>query len=188
LNTELASDSSAPSLPTLVSERLVIRPFVLSDADFILELLNQKSFIDNIADRGVRSIADAEQYLRTGPQRSYLAYQHGLMCVQLKARGSEASERIGMCGVLRRDILDAPDLGYALLDRFSGRGLASEAAATVLQDAQQRLAIHRMLAITSAHNHASIRVLENLGFAFLRMQELYENEPALKVFQLGASL
>ncbi len=177
------TDAIAP--PTLISERLLIRPFELSDADFVLELLNQKSFIDNIADRGVRSIADAESYLRTGPQRSYLAYQHGLMCVQLKARGEEPAEHIGMCGVLRRDSLDAPDLGYALLDRFAGRGYASEAAARVLLDAEQRLAVQRILAITSANNNASIRVLESLGFAFLRMQVINETEPALKVFVRG---
>ena len=44
----------------LETERLILREFAVTDAEFILKLLNEPSFIQNIGDRGVRSVADAE--------------------------------------------------------------------------------------------------------------------------------
>ena len=56
--------------------RLVLEEFALSDAAFIVDLLNQPSFIEFIGDRGVRTSADAERYLREGPMHSYRQHGH----------------------------------------------------------------------------------------------------------------
>ncbi|GAM68582.1 acetyltransferase [Vibrio sp. JCM 19236] len=56
------------------TERLVIRQFKLTDADFIIELLNQESFIRFIGDKQVRSVSDAEYYLNKGPLASYTVW------------------------------------------------------------------------------------------------------------------
>src|SRR5690554_3626434 len=101
--------------------RLVLRRLTLDDAPFILTQLNEPSFIQFIADRGVRTLDDARRYLEIGPLASYAQHGHGLWLAALK----DSQAPIGLCGLLRRDNLDAPDLGYALLPAFWGQGYAA---------------------------------------------------------------
>lgn len=140
--------------------RTTIRPFALTDAAFIVRLLNEPSFIENIADKGVRTLADARDYLRDGPLASYREHGFGLWCVTL----TTSDEPIGMCGILQRDFLDDPDLGYALLPEHCGQGLAQEACHAVLAFATDTLAINRCVAIVSDDNDRSIHLLDKLGF------------------------
>lgn len=144
----------------LETERLSISEFALDDAPFIIELLNEPDFIRHIADRGVRDIAGAKKYLSDGPLKSYAAYGYGLYKVALTSSG----EPLGMCGLIRRDTLDFPDLGYAFLARHYRRGYASEAGAAVIAYARAEQNVTTVVAITSLDNEGSIRVLENLGF------------------------
>ena len=44
--------------------RLELHPFTVDDADFVLRLLNEPSFLHYIGDRGVRTLADARQCLQ----------------------------------------------------------------------------------------------------------------------------
>ncbi len=151
------------------TEQLIIQPLTHQDTDFIIELLNQRSFIENIADKGVRNQRDAIKYLDEGPLASYRQFGFGLSRVQLKLSG----EPIGICGLLRRPELTCPDLGYALLDRFTGKGYAKEAAAGVLKIADTQLKLTSVCAVTSLDNPASIGLLKSLGFKFVKEIELY---------------
>lgn len=72
----------------------------------------------------------------------------------------------GICGLIKRDALDHPDIGYAFLARFSGRGFASEAGAAVLDYGRRALGLARIVAITKPDNDGSIRVLEKIGLKF----------------------
>jgi len=47
----------------LETDRLILRQFTTDDAEFILELVNEPSFIQNIGDRGVRTLEDARAYI-----------------------------------------------------------------------------------------------------------------------------
>src|SRR5690349_12434898 len=104
--------------------RLCLRELTPDDGEFILRLLNEPSFIQNIGDRGVRTIEDARAYIVNGPIASYQKYGFGLLLVELK----ESGESIGICGLLKRDVLEDPDIGYALLPEFWSRGYAYESA------------------------------------------------------------
>jgi ribosomal-protein-alanine N-acetyltransferase len=152
----------------LEAERLLIRELTLDDAPFALELLNEPSFLQYIADKGVRSLDDARQYLRTGPLASYAQHGFGLWWIGLKASGTP----VGMCGLLKRETLEHPDLGFALLARFGGRGYAFEAASAVLQHARTVLKTGPIVAVTARENPTSIKLLGKLGFRFDRMVDL----------------
>ena len=143
------------------TERLAVRPFEPGDCDFIIRLLNDPSFIENIADKGVRTREQAAAYLADGPLRSYRDHGHGLYLVALKASGAP----IGMCGLLRRDSLAHPDLGYAFLPEFCGRGYAFEAGAAVLAYGREVLGMGEILAIVKPGNARSAALLDRLGFA-----------------------
>lgn len=141
------------------THRLHIEPLVTTDNAFILDLLNQPSFIDNIADKGVRDLDAAQQYIVEGPQASYQQFGFGLWKVSLR----EQKQPIGLAGLLKREYLQYPDLGYALLPDFTGQGLAYEANQAVLSWA--RNAGHAtILAICNADNYPSHRLLLKLGF------------------------
>ena len=143
-----------------LSPRLRLRELEEGDAAFVLGLLNDPDFLAHIGDKGVRTLEDAVGYLRTGPLASYAAHGHGLWGVEAVDTG----ELLGMSGLLKRDWLDAPDLGYAFLPAARGRGIAREAAQAVLAVARSRFAMPRVVAIVSPANVASIRLLENVGF------------------------
>ena len=142
------------------TERLSIRLFTLDDAPFILRLLNEPSFIENIADRGVRDLEGARGYLRDGPLASYERNGFGLWRVGLAGTDSP----IGMAGLLKRDFLDDIDIGYALLPEFCGAGYAFEAASAVLSHAVSHLGAKRVVAIVAGHNQPSLKLLKKLGF------------------------
>lgn len=146
-------------MPTIDTERLTIRELTAGDAGFILELLNEPGFLGGIGDRGVRDLDGALRYIQDGPAASYARHGYGLWRVELRDSG----EPVGMCGLLRRDTLPEPDLGYAFLQRHWQRGYAVEAGAAVLRYARETLALPRVLAIVNPDNAASVKVLERLG-------------------------
>ena len=166
------------------TERLSLRRFVISDAPFVLRLLNDEGFLRFIGDRGVRNVSDAENYLRTGPMASYETHGHGLSAVVLRERGI----CVGMCGILRRETLPGPDLGYAFLPEFTGSGLAEEATRAILENARDVLKMPEMLAIVQPDNVASIKLLVKLGFAHAQdLQPLSADGSELLGFRLALS-
>ena len=172
-----------PLAAHLETERLVLRRLSRGDAPFLLELLNEPSFLRYIGDKGVRTEADARRYVETGPLASYERFGFGLLRVELK----ESGEPIGMCGLLKRDALPDVDVGFAFLPRFWSKGYAFESASAVLAHARDALGLRRVLAITSPDNEASIRLLEKLGFQFERMARVPEDGPEVRLFALAGS-
>jgi [ribosomal protein S5]-alanine N-acetyltransferase len=144
----------------LATPRLQLRAVALSDGSFFLRLLNEPSWLENIGDRGVRSIDDAERYIKNNIWGHYQGHGFGMYAVELKSSGVQ----IGICGLVKRDFLSSPDLGFALLPDYVGCGYATEAAARVLQHAREELGITRLYAITKPSNDRSARVLVKLGF------------------------
>ncbi|HTP43770.1 MAG TPA: GNAT family N-acetyltransferase [Candidatus Acidoferrum sp.] len=149
----------------LETKRLVLRRMSVADAEFILALVNEPAFIRNIGDKGVRSLDDARAYILNGPMSSYAKHGYGLYRVDLKENG----DPIGICGLLKRDALDDVDIGFALLEKFRGRGFATESAAAVMEYGRRALRLERIVAITSPDNDASIRVLGKIGLRFDKM-------------------
>lgn len=163
------------------TERLALRQFDLSDADFILALLNEPSFIQNIGDRGVQTLDDAEKYLENGPISSYARNGFGLLAVTL----TETGETIGMCGLIKRDALEDVDIGYAFLPKSWSKGYAIEATQGVMKFAKEVVGLKRVVAIVDPANTGSVRVLEKLGMTFEKMMKLYEDDIDLKLFGIN---
>lgn len=167
-------------LTAVESRRLVLRRLCEDDHAFLLDLLNQPSFVRFIGDRGVRTADQARKYVRDGPLASYARHGFGLLCVELRRGGAP----IGICGLLKRDVLVDPDLGFAFLPDYWGRGYAQEAAQAVLAAARDRLGLRRVAAITQPDNAASIRLLEKLGFAGQDTVGLSEGDSPLRLLIL----
>ena len=165
-------------MSVLETERLALRKLSRDDAEFILELLNEPSFIRNIGDKGVRTRDDAVQYIQNGPVASYQRFGFGLYLVPLKGSGVP----IGICGLLKRETLQDIDVGFAFLPRFWSKGYAVESAAAVMDHGRNVLGIGRIVAITAPENYGSIKVLEKIGLRFEGVIRLSEGEREIKFF------
>jgi RimJ/RimL family protein N-acetyltransferase len=162
----------------LETDRLVVRRLTVDDSAFILRLLNEPSFLEHIGDRGVRNLADAKQYILSGPIASYERFGFGLFLVELK----ESRTPIGICGLLKRDALDDVDLGFAFVPESWSKGYAFESASAMLAHAHDTHHLTRIVAITSQGNVASINLLVKLGFYFDRMVLMPGEKQEVKLF------
>jgi RimJ/RimL family protein N-acetyltransferase len=172
-----AQDSAVIHEIVIQTERLVLRRLELSDAAFILELLNEAAFLRFIGDKGVRTLSDAREYILKGPVDSYGRHGFGLYATSLRD-----GTPTGICGLVKRDGLDDVDVGFAFLSRHCSKGYAVESASAVLAHARQELRLQRIVAITAPENLGSIAVLEKIGLKFERMIRLTEHSPELKLF------
>jgi RimJ/RimL family protein N-acetyltransferase len=154
--------SLSPQATVLETDRLILRRLSTDDDAFILELVNEPSFLRNIGDRGVRTLDDARGYILKGPVASYERFGFGLYLVALKETGVP----VGMCGLLKRESLEDVDIGFAFLPRFWSQGYAFESASAVLAYGRESLGLRRVVAITAPHNEGSIKLLRKLGLAF----------------------
>lgn len=164
----------------LETERLLLRHLNDDDAEFMLELLNDPSFIQNIGDRKIRALDGAKAYIHNGPVASYAKNGFGLYLVQLK----ETGESIGMCGLIKRDQLKDVDIGYAFLPRYWSKGYAIESALAVKEHARDGIGLKGIVAIVDPNNAGSIRVLEKLGMTFEKMVKLAADDIELKLFSV----
>ena len=144
------------------TERLLLRWLNTGDSPFILELLNEPSWIRYIGDKGVQTIQDARRYIENGPVEMYQRLGFGLYLVELKENGAP----IGICGLIKRETLVDVDLGFAFLPRFWANGYAFESASAVIAYGRRAFGLSRIVAILSQDNDRSAKLLEKLGFRF----------------------
>lgn len=164
------------------TDRLRLRHLDDDDASFILALLNEPAYLRWIGDKGVRNLDDAVAYIRGYALDTWERHGFGPMAVELR----ESGEPVGVCGLLRRDALDAPDLGYAFLEAHHGRGYGGEAARAALDHATGQLGIRRLVAITAPDHEASMALLRRLGFRRAGTARLADDGPDLNLFERTA--
>ena len=144
--------------------RLLLRRMTLDDADLMLAIWNDPAFVQHVGDRGIRAIAQARQAVGDSVLALYETYGYGPYCMVRK----DDAQRIGICGLFRRETLPHPDIGFAVLPTYRGAGFALEAARAVVRHAREDLGIKTLDAIVSPLNKASISLLEKLGLNFQR--------------------
>ncbi len=143
----------------LETERLLLRQFDLNDTAFIIQLLNSPGWLEYIGDRNVRTEDQAKNFLLNGPFKSYRENGFGSSLVELK----EGNIPIGMCGLIKREHLDSPDIGFAFLPEYVGKGYAFEIAEAMMNYAKNELKLPNILAIVLPNNTSSIKLLEKIG-------------------------
>ena len=150
--------------PELTTRRLELQWLTLDDAPLMFAVWNDPAFVRYVADRGIRTLEQARAAIEAGPLRLYAEYGYGPFRVRRRMDGVD----MGICGLFRRDDLEAPDIGFAILPDFCGKGYGFEASAAVLEYARGTLGLSSIIAIVSPHNEASIGLLEKLGMRFER--------------------
>lgn len=168
-------------MQALTTERLLIRELSIVDTAFIFRLMNAPNWIRFIGDRNVKTVAEASNYISSKIIRSYRINGFGLYLVTLKI----TREPMGICGLVKRDGLNHPDLGFAFLPQYEGRGYASEAAAAVLNYAGNTLHLKQVEGITTKNNKASVSVLEKAGMKYVKNIKLPGDEADFMLFSIS---
>lgn len=161
------------SYKTFETERLFLKPTSEEDSEFIFKLLNTPKWIQNIGDRNVQNVNDAEKYIHTKmtPQLERLGYSNYTVI-----RKSDRA-KLGTCGLYDREGVDGIDIGFAFLPEFEKKGYAFEAAAKLKEAAKKEFGLEKIHAITAKENVASQKLLEKLGLVLKKTTHLpHENE------------
>ncbi|ALR32080.1 MULTISPECIES: GNAT family N-acetyltransferase [Chryseobacterium] len=161
------------------TERLLIRPMSLEDAEFILDLYNRPKFIQYIGDRNIKTVADAENYIKNKflPQLEKLGYGNYLVLTK------EGNHKIGGVGIFEREGLDVVDIGFSLLDEFEGKGYAYEAALKVKSIGMDDFGLKKISAITVKDNYSSQKLIEKLGLKFQKYVTIPGDDEELMYYE-----
>ncbi|WP_420319836.1 GNAT family N-acetyltransferase [Flagellimonas sp.] len=141
------------------TERLIIAEAKVEDSKFFKKLLNSPNWLEFIGDRGIKTEKHAENYIKSSLISSYNSNGYGLYKMCLK----QSLQPIGICGFVKRDYLDHPDIGFATLPAFEGKGYTYEACMTLLQYGKKILRLNPILGITTSENVKSQRLLTKIG-------------------------
>ncbi len=164
----------------LETDRLTLRWQTAEDADFVLKLMNEPSWIRFIGDRGLRTTEDARNYILNGAVAMYEKHGFGLYLTELK----EGNVPIGLCGLIKRDSLEDVDIGYAFLPAYWGKGYAYEAASAVLAHGKEVVGLQRIVAITTPDNASSANLLKKIGLQEKGMITLPNDADEVKFFAI----
>ena len=162
----------------LATDRLLINKITIDDAGFILELMNDKDWIKNIGDKGVRTIEDAQAYIENRFLTTYHESNCGFYSLNLKNN----HQFIGIAGLVDREGIDHIDIGYGILPQFRGNGYAFEATKAIYDYGYQELKLEKIVAIVNPDNLPSIKLLSKLGLEFEKMIRLPDEDKDIKLF------
>ena len=162
----------------LETERLYLRRITVDDADLMLAIWNDPEFVRNVGDRGIETLEQARDAVESGPLQLYQKYGYGPFVMVRKSDGA----RTGICGLFKRDILEHPDIGFALLPDYRGKGCAGEASIAVVSHARDDLGLEEITAIVSPENAPSIALIEKLGLSYSGMITMPGDDEAICLY------
>jgi ribosomal-protein-alanine N-acetyltransferase len=146
---------------TLETERLTLRPFALEDAGWWRVIRGHPAVVRFLPPLGPDAEADAREriaaFVRHWDERGY-----GTYAVVEKASGRP----IGHHGLRFLSEFGETEALWTLDPAVHGRGYATEAGRAVVAHAFAGVGLARLIAITTADNLASRRVMEKLGFSY----------------------
>lgn len=156
------------------TDRLSLTLLHHHDNAFIMELVNTPGWLKFIGNRNIYSALDAQQYIQhilDHPQFTYWV-------VRLK----KDQTPVGLLSCIRRDYLDAHDLGFAFLPSYMNMGFAKEATTKVIEEFKRTQLHTKLYATTLPENKSSIKLLTRLGFIFI--ETIHPKDELLNLYEL----
>jgi RimJ/RimL family protein N-acetyltransferase len=148
----------------LETPRLLLRPFILDDADVFFELNNDPLVIQYTGDRPFYSIEEAEELIQNYQQ--YKLYNMGRLTMIIK----ETQEIIGWCGLKYHEENETVDLGFRLFKVHWNKGFATEASMACLKYGFEELNLQQIYARAMIVNEASIAVMKKVGMVYWKTE------------------
>ncbi len=148
--------------PTLQTERLILRPLKITDADVVF--------------RNWESDPDVAKYVRWTYHTSVDETIDYINSLQSEIDGDnydfglelkETGELIGACGIFLHEETNCYEIGYCLAKKFWGFGFAVEAATEILKFAKNELSQKQVHVCHAIENPASGSVIKKLGGVYI---------------------
>ncbi len=162
------------NIPTLETERLILRKIMVSDAEDMYEYSRD---------------ANVTKYLTWSPHSDKYYTLDYIKFVQKKYKTGDfrdwavvdkaTGKMIGTCGFTSVDLHNRrAEIGYVYNPEFWGRGIAAEALGRVMEFGFSRLELNRIEGRFMVENTASKRVMEKVGMTFegIHRESLYVKE------------
>jgi RimJ/RimL family protein N-acetyltransferase len=149
--------SAARELPVLHTERLRLRPRTLADLD-----ANLAMDLDPRVHRYILAKAPDPEAWRARLAEQIASGWPPTGCIWAVERRDEPGF-LGWCGLFPLGYCGLIEIGYRYVPAAWGQGIASEAAAAVLEHGFRALGLDPIVAVTHPDNLASQRVLQKIG-------------------------
>ena len=158
-------------MPTLSTERLELQPLTLEDLDWYAAFAADAEVMRYIGVAGPLSSAQAEERLARYV-RCWVENDLGFFGVRLRADGAP----VGWAGLQPLSGSSEIEVGYAFGPMSWGQGFATEVASAVVQWGFEERGLDRIVAVASAENESSRRVMDKLGMRFEGMRPAYGHD------------
>ncbi len=156
-------------IPTLHTERLILRPYLRSDFDAYAAFLG--------SDRAVHMDGplnrDKAWTWFTNDIATWPLYGFGTLAIEMDG------QLAGGVGLVHPPHFPEPECGWFVYDGFEGLGLATEAARAILDHTFATTDLVSVVSYIGERNSASIRVAEKLGGVLDPSAEAPEDEGTL---------
>jgi RimJ/RimL family protein N-acetyltransferase len=172
INDDVAARPGARGMPILETERLLLRTWVLEDAEEAFGFYADPEVMRFLGDG--KPFADVEVVRERIALRTAHQEQHGYSL--WAAVEKETGRLVGACGLYRLEGGPEVEVGYHLARAVWGKGYATEGASACLQYGFQRVGLERIVGVVDPNNHASRRVLEKIGLRFEKMARHYNRD------------
>ena len=148
------------------TERLILRPLELSDADDFF-IMNNNPKVNTYLRNPIKTITEAKQYVKKIID-DYQNIDIARFAVILK----ETNKLIGFSGLKFRNTeennhVNFHDLGYRFSEEYWNNGFATEAAIAWLDYGFNEMKLSTIFACAFIENSGSNKVLNKLGFKFM---------------------
>ena len=147
----------------LVTDRLILREFELTDAQDMFDLNSDEEVMRYTGDVYFKSIEDSIKLIQ-----NYSDYEENGFGRWATITRKD-NQFIGWCGLKKLED-NTVDIGYRFFKKFWNQGYGTESAKACLDYGFNVLDLEEIIANADKENLASIRVMEKIGMNFISTQ------------------
>ena len=158
------------------TKRLILREFTIDDYEAVYEFNSNKEVHKYTGDEIINSLERAKEIIEQIWLKDYEKYGYGRWAVIYKPE----NKIIGFAGLKYLSEIRETDIGYRLLPKYWGMGIASEVAKPIIDFGFNQLNLERIIGIAMPENIGSWKVLEKIGLTFYKVDEYAGDEDGKK--------
>jgi len=161
----------------LETERLILRPFTVNDAELAVHNSNCPTVAEAMSDMVMKDTTEAINWIHWINDMSNLESPWEILAIELK----NICTCIGLIGVIpQQKIQGEVEILFSICDEYQNRGYATEAANAIIEWFFNSRGKTYLCAIVKTTNIPSQKVIEKLGFIFIEEREIeYDYKPTM---------
>ncbi|NFF39701.1 GNAT family N-acetyltransferase [Clostridium argentinense] len=158
------------------TNRLLIRPYSLEDAERIYQIVGEKNFYKYIPE-DVPSLDEVKDIIKWSIDCCKKNTPDKIYKFNLAIIHKDDNKVIGYCGLGPDDLnLQEVELYYGLSNEYRSQGLASEAAYALVEYGFKVIKLKKIIGLVDAENTHSIKLVEKLGMKYhFKIKDLPKN-------------